>query len=1119
MKRNYIIGSVACMAALWAVAQTTLTPEKLDSGKIAEIKAVSLSEFPTYPAADASNFSEGWVAINVNQDTNNGEEVTWKPNYESDAPNDHRYCAKTGYSPSNGLDMDDYLVSPAVTLEAGNEYTIVITYRIGSYYDKDNLAVYASTSDDLEEVKTTAPLLKLEEAYESSYVNKKIQFTPDSDGDYKLYFHCYSPKFQSGVWIHQVKFMDKIAPSPVTNLEALVAEDNSISCTLSWALPTTDEIGEELAPDAIEKVLVYRDDATEPIELAGDALNFTDNEETGLTGGKHTYAVSVVVGGVESKKTTVNTRRVGPPPAVKIPAKITFGSEEDFEEWSTRKSPDAGALVDWKYNSAKDFAQLTISYLATDDNWLISPPVTVEETGYYKVNVLGVMTSGSEAKFSIAYATTPEIAAMQNPTTEFDLPIGDAWTTDFPETGKTIYLEPGTYYIGIHDKLGKKNENYSNDYSYYVKGLNIEKGEYIPGMVSELTAKGAEDLSNNISLSWKNPIVDGAGQPMNDKEYVLKIYLNDDETPVATISDKAEEYVLPVPSPGVYTIKVITEAADGSAVSDAVTVKTSWIGNPTVNLPYSTAFNPEEDSAMAIWESFIIDGNNDGDTFYLYYNYNGVPDLRIKNNAASYNDFCLSPYFNLEAGTYKLKIQFDGGSSSYPAQMITGLAKGGAFSAADPHQSMTVIEEKELTNYYGYTLSQLVTITEPGSYQIVIGEVIEDGNYSTGLQIKGFSIEKNLPHPDNVTDLTVVANPDNEEEALISWTNPSTVYGTEEALESIESVVIMRDGKVVGTVTEGLEPGQPASFTDLLPSGGEYTYTVYATLNGAGHGDEYATVTSPWVGGGIVAPLIMDATDEKWTIVDTHNDLEPGPGGAWYQTNGWYLENNLYLWYVHNHDTNPADDYIIAPPVKVKENELYKVTFEVLPNIMGETKNCVASVKMGKGTDHTSLPEVATVEVTEADPTNSIKQCSFYVAVGKSTPKTVVGKASLRSEDITAEEAAELYKDAVKLETGSHTIALHANQNKVGLRVSAMRFEKVADLDLTTGLETINVENIYIDGNVIYFPGETDVTVYDISGICVAAAEGCVDSFELPALNPGYYIIKVGDKTFKVVLK
>ena len=52
MKRNYIIGSVACVAALWAVAQTTLTPEKLDSDKLPEIKAVSLADFPTHPSQD-----------------------------------------------------------------------------------------------------------------------------------------------------------------------------------------------------------------------------------------------------------------------------------------------------------------------------------------------------------------------------------------------------------------------------------------------------------------------------------------------------------------------------------------------------------------------------------------------------------------------------------------------------------------------------------------------------------------------------------------------------------------------------------------------------------------------------------------------------------------------------------------------------------------------------------------------------------------------------------------------------------------------------------------------------------------------------------------------------------
>ncbi|MDE6296935.1 MAG: hypothetical protein K2L89_03730 [Muribaculaceae bacterium] len=140
----------------------------------------------------------------------------------------------------------------------------------------------------------------------------------------------------------EVKLFDKIAPASVTNLKATPAGDGSIGCTLTWELPTVDILGEELTGDkAIEKVLVYRDEETIPVELAADATTYTDTEAAGLTGGKHTYSVTVVAGGNESSPTKVNSGRVGPAVAVSLPAILTMEAETDFEEWTIRKGEES----------------------------------------------------------------------------------------------------------------------------------------------------------------------------------------------------------------------------------------------------------------------------------------------------------------------------------------------------------------------------------------------------------------------------------------------------------------------------------------------------------------------------------------------------------------------------------------------------------------------------------------------------------------------------------------------------------------------------------------------------------------------------------------------------------
>ncbi|MDE6296936.1 MAG: hypothetical protein K2L89_03735 [Muribaculaceae bacterium] len=739
----------------------------------------------------------------------------------------------------------------------------------------------------------------------------------------------------------------------------------------------------------------------------------------------------------------------------------------------------------------------------------------MDEAGYFMVNVIGFMGTNSKGKFSIAVGSSPEIASMENKIEEFVLPTGSPQDENIPETGGIMYFEPGTYYIGIHNKLGENNTEWTTTYSFYIRGLNITSSSFVPGPISNLVAKAAEDLSNNIVVTWKNPTVDVAGVSMEGKDITVKIYLNEEETPATTITDGSESCTIAVPTPGVYTIKAVVES--GSASSKEMTAKTGWVGSPSVDFPYLTNFNPDEDSAVEIWNNFIIDGNNDGKTFQFdYSSYYNTYRFKMEDYLSDYKDFILSPYLNLAPGIYNVKLVMDCGL--YAAPIVIGYCKGGSFNSESYRDAMTILGEESLVDSYdGYKRSYNLEITEEGSYQFVIGEVNSGSSSCSGLILQSFSIVKSLPYPANVTELKVESNPENEQEAIISWINPSKVYGTDATLTNIEEVVIERDGNVIGRISENLQPGEAASFIDkTLPEGGKYTYTVYATLEGVGHGEEYASVASPWIGGGLSMPLNMQADDERWIIVDTHNDIEHY---SWYKANAWYYDTD-YLWYLHESSSNPADDYLMTPPVKINPNEVYKVTFEATANGQADQKNYVASVKMGLGSDHTVYSEVAKINIPENASTLIAQEYSFYVAVGKGgVTANVNGKVALKAEELTVEEAAQLYKDAVKIQEGSHTVAIHANTDNGGMRIKSFNIEKVADYDISTGIGSVEADGIVIDGNIIYFPGEADVMVYDISGICVASAEKCVESFELPALTSGYYIIKVGDKTFKVVLK
>lgn len=1098
MKKHYLIGALIAATALFAAAQT-VNPLAVPSHR----KAVSLDEFPSHPALGEDQFAEGWTIINANTD-----DVKWQATKDYDAD---KYIAKSNYTSRGGGSMDDYLLSPAVTLNEGTVYTIAMEYKMGAWSDNDNLKVFVTTSTDPEVIKTSEPIFVKEEANVQPYQVETMKFTPESDGDYHIVFYCYSREYQGGINIHEVNILSKVSPNPVTQLSAIPAADKSVSCTLTWTLPTTNNAGGALG--SIEKVVVFRDDV-QIKELDGSATSFIDTESDGLTAGEHTYAVMVVVDGEESEKAVTSKVSVGPLEPKSIPASFSFASENDFDNWVVIKGADSNNYYTWTYDSSINCASYKCDYTYwpsyTDDDWLIAPPVKVEEAGYFKVVVSGVKTATAVSNFELVMGSAPT-TEMSVVGESFDLPYYSG-TPDFAseatQTDIEIYLEPGTYYFGLHNRLGS---NFSASNTYKIGGLSVETSQAYPGTVSNLTAQGATDFSKNITVSWSNPTVDQVGQPWVDKAYVVKVFVGDSETPVKTITDGATSCTIPVEDEGVYTIIVVTETPDGATSGKKVSVNSGWVGSPFVELPYTTAFDDNSDSKLDIWRANFVDGNADGKTFEIG-NYYDVTYLQTQEGAFEYEDYALSPYVALKASTYKVELDWSANGYS-DITMVAGLIEAGSFDK-DYVADASFVSTSTLTHGEGGTYSRTFVVPAAGNYQFVISHLGSNEYAMDFLRITRFEIIEDVTYPADVTDLTVVSDPEDESKAIISWTNPSTCHESEDALESIEAIVVYRDGVLVGTVDDPakLEPGAECSYTDELEEGGVYTYTVYATVNGRGRGGEYPSVKSSWIGGGLTS-LDMEADDERWSFIDTHGDYD-----AVNHMYGWcmYTPYSIpYLYYHHNGEgANEADDYLTTPPVRIAEGSIYQVSIDVLPNQDADSKAFTASVKMGLGSDAEAWEHVHAITVAEDAANTTVIPHKFNVAVG-TTPAHA--RRKVEGADETEDPVKALYEGAVKLAAGSHTIAIHAT-TRGGMLITKLSFNKVADYTPgTTGIDGVAAENFAFDGHTVTFAGTADVAIYNLAGVCVHSESDCCGSFAVPALEPGVYFIKVNDRILKYV--
>ena len=230
MKKHYLIGALIAATALVAAAQAATS-----LGLPQHRKAVAISDFPTHPAIGDGQFAEGWTVINANED-----DFTWEAKESGGSS-----YASSGYTYSGKGNMDDYLMSPGVSMEGGNQYTISFEYRMGFYGSsfKDNLSLYISESNDIQDLTEADEILRIEDAYISDYESKSVSFTPSTSGDYYLFFYCFSEENKSGVEIRTVAIIDETAsasaaPATVSLLDVTPDATRAVECTLTWVLPT-----------------------------------------------------------------------------------------------------------------------------------------------------------------------------------------------------------------------------------------------------------------------------------------------------------------------------------------------------------------------------------------------------------------------------------------------------------------------------------------------------------------------------------------------------------------------------------------------------------------------------------------------------------------------------------------------------------------------------------------------------------------------------------------------------------------------------------------------------------------------------------------------------------------
>jgi hypothetical protein len=451
--------------------------------------------------------SKEWTVINANDD---GKKWAYS---EYD-----RILPKTGYacgaiyerSLESPKDADDWVVSPAITLEAGKKYKLAWwTFTHGF---KEAYQVVLSNGSDLNSLtgSNAQTLFSI-----SDYMNYEgadhniIVFTPETAGDYNIGFHCVSLAAGYRLYLTGFEITDFVlVPAAVTDLTA-VNEGEEMSVALSWTLPTLDDTGAALQNGDITAIKVYRNDEL-IATLAGDATNYIDNSMT--ESGFYTYTVTAVAEG-ESVPATVQTNYVGPLAPIRVPYTADFSTADIVNTYWTFVDANNDGTT-WKYYNANGTIYIVygnMSISTVEDDWAITPGLYFPYAGEYKVVWNGYAYKGNMEFWLGGANTVDQMIIKFGELDEDDL-------ASFSRGDKNLTVnipDAGVYYIGIHN-----NQSPSKGIDYYMYGFRVEYGSGVQTITGDEQANDGV-MYDLLGRRIVNP-EKGTIYIMNGKKYIQK---------------------------------------------------------------------------------------------------------------------------------------------------------------------------------------------------------------------------------------------------------------------------------------------------------------------------------------------------------------------------------------------------------------------------------------------------------------------------------------------------------------------------------------------------------------------------------------------------------------------
>ena len=395
----------------------------------------------------------GWTILDENADENPWQFV--------DGIDGISLPAKRG---SQG-NHNDWLISPAMTLEGGKAY--VVSYTLAASTNNAPATVVAAYGTDATAAAMTTTIAT--ESIENETITHYYRITPAANGTYYLGFQASSAAGGNGtVSVVAVKVAESEGITPLAPTE-LTAEPSIKAGTvaLSWTNPTMDT--ENIALDGNITLRIVRNGETvdDISGQPGEQMSYTDRPTP--FEGEATYQVLAYV----------DESLLGEAATATATLDDFQGERSLLIGWGQHRNEDYTPtnyelFSDWTVSDIDGNRSFTyqnwdnsfsLGMATTNNDWIISPAVTLSTNRRYLIEVELQSSTSYGATLDVYIGNSATTAAMNSTLMQIDNATGNGW---FVLSSEQFDIdENGEYYFGIHCDSRTQTTIYVHSFRIY----------------------------------------------------------------------------------------------------------------------------------------------------------------------------------------------------------------------------------------------------------------------------------------------------------------------------------------------------------------------------------------------------------------------------------------------------------------------------------------------------------------------------------------------------------------------------------------------------------------------------------------------------------------------------